>query len=115
MIDCYASDADAAAGFWAIALGRPGDDPRRRANYRMGETPPDGQNVEIQRAEHESRVHIDIETGDIAAEVARLEKSGAKAADRPARWVVMQAPAGQRFYVVHVQRPEFPKNANRWG
>jgi len=32
MVDCYASDADAAAGFWAIALGRPGDDPRSRAD-----------------------------------------------------------------------------------
>jgi hypothetical protein len=30
------------------------------------------------------------------------------------RWVVMQAPTGQRFCVVRVQRPGFPKNANRW-
>jgi hypothetical protein len=28
--------------------------------------------------------------------------------------VVMQAPTGQRFCVVRVQRPGFPKNANRW-
>jgi len=81
----------------------------------MLETPPDEQNGEIQRAQHESRVHIDIGTDDIAAEVACPEKLGAKAAGRPARWVVMQAPAGQRFCIVHVQRPEFPKNANRWG
>jgi len=26
----------------------------------------------------------------------------------------MQAPTGQRFCVVRVQRPGFPKNANRW-
>ena len=30
------------------------------------------------------------------------------------RWVVMKAPTGQRFCVVRVQRPGFPKNANRW-
>jgi hypothetical protein len=34
--------------------------------------------------------------------------------DRLQRWVVMQAPTGQRFCVVSVQRPGFPKNANRW-
>jgi len=28
--------------------------------------------------------------------------------------VVMQAPSGQRFCIVRVQRPDFPKNANRW-
>jgi hypothetical protein len=26
----------------------------------------------------------------------------------------MQAPTGQRFCVVRVQRPGFPKNAHRW-
>jgi heme-degrading monooxygenase HmoA len=30
------------------------------------------------------------------------------------RWVVMQAPTGQRFCVVRVQRPGFPNNANQW-
>jgi hypothetical protein len=28
--------------------------------------------------------------------------------------VVMQAPTGQRFCVVRVQRPGFPKNTNQW-
>jgi hypothetical protein len=38
--------------------------------------------VQIQRVEHESRVHLDIETDDIQAEVSRLEKLGAKMAER---------------------------------
>ena len=59
-------------------------------------------------------MHIDIETDDIPAEVRRLDRLGARAVDRPGRWVVMQAPTGQRFCVVRVQRPGFPKNANRW-
>ena len=50
----------------------------------------------------------------IPAEVTRLEKLDAKVANRLERWVVMQAPTGQRFCVVRVQRPGFPKNANRW-
>jgi len=61
-----------------------------------------------------SRVHIDIETDDVPAEVARLTNIGARAVDRLERWVVMQAPTGQRFCVVRVQRPGFPKNACRW-
>ena len=116
LIDCQTSSLDEAALFWAQALGRPVDPqhPGTRENYRMLETPPDEPLVQIQRVEHESRVHIDIETDDIKAEVARLEKLGARVAGRLPRWVVMQAPSGQRFCVVRVQRPGFPKNANRW-
>ena len=58
----------------------------------MLETPPDEPIVQIQRVEHESRAHIDIETDDIPAEVARLEKLGARVVDRLERWIVMQAP-----------------------
>jgi hypothetical protein len=116
LIDCRSADIDEAARFWAAALGRPVDPahPGTRGNYRMLETPPDELSVQIQRVDHESRAHLDIETDDIAAEVARLEKLGATVAARLPRWVVMQAPTGQRFCVVRVQRPGFPKNANRW-
>ncbi|MGH7123516.1 MAG: VOC family protein, partial [Stellaceae bacterium] len=75
LIDCKTDDVDAAAHFWASALGRPVDltHSGSRGNYRMLETPPDEPIAQIQRVEHESRVHIDIETDDIPAEVARLE------------------------------------------
>jgi predicted enzyme related to lactoylglutathione lyase len=117
LIDCKTSDVDKAARFWAAALGRAMDPehPGSRGNYRMLQTPPDEPIVQIQRVDHESRVHIDIEADDIAAEVARLESLGAAVVTRLERWVVMQAPTGQRFCVVRVQRPGFPKNANRWG
>jgi hypothetical protein len=116
LIDCRTDDVDAAAAFWAQALGRPVDPghPGTRGPYRMLETPPDEPIVQIQRVAHESRVHLDIETDDIAAEVARLEGLGAQVVERLERWVVMAAPSGQRFCVVRVQRPGFPKNANRW-
>lgn len=116
LIDCNTSDIDKAARFWAEALGRPVDPnhPGTRGNYRMLATPEDEPIVQIQRVEHESRVHIDIETDDIPAEVARLEKLGAYVVARLERWVVMQSPTGQRFCVVRIQRPGFPKNANRW-
>lgn len=116
LIDCNTADVDQAAAFWAAALGRPIDHghPGTRGNYRMLETPPDEPIVQVQRVEHESRVHLDIETDDIPAEVARLEKLGATVVQHLERWVVMQAPTGQRFCVVRIQRPGYPKNANRW-
>ena len=116
LIDCKTSDIDEAALFWARALGRPVDasHPSTRGDYRMLETPPGELIVEIQRVDHESRVHIDIETDDIPAELARLEKLGATVVKQLERWVVMQAPTGQRFCVVRVQRPDFPTNANYW-
>ena len=116
LIDCRTSDLDAAARFWGEALGRAVDPnhPSSRGNYRMLATPPDEPIVEIQRVDHPSRVHLDIESDDITAEVARLSKLGGTVVDRLERWVVMEAPTGQRFCVVRVQRPGFPKNANCW-
>ena len=117
LIDCKVDDIEAAARFWAEALGRPidPDHPGTRGNYVMLETPPDEIAVQVQRVDHESRVHLDIETDDIPAEVARLEKLGATVDERLERWVVMRAPSGQRFCVVRVQRDGFSRNANSWG
>jgi hypothetical protein len=114
--DCNVEDIGEAARFWAEALGRPidPDHPGTRGNYVMLETPPDEISVQIQRVDHESRVHIDIEADDIAAEVERLEKLGATVDTRMDRWVVMRAPSGQRFCIVRVQRPGWPKGANTW-
>ena len=116
LIDCNTADLEAAARFWAEALGRPLDPghPGSRGNYRMLATPPDEPVVQVQRVQHESRVHLDIETDDIPAEVARLTQLGATVVERLERWVVMQAPTGQRFCIVRVQRPGYPKNANTW-
>jgi predicted enzyme related to lactoylglutathione lyase len=116
LIDCNVDDIGAAAQFWAEALGRRIDSnhPGTRGNYVMLETPRDEISVQIQRVEHESRVHIDIETDDIPAEVARLEKLGAVVDQRLERWVVMRAPSGQRFCIVRVQRPDWPKGATTW-
>jgi predicted enzyme related to lactoylglutathione lyase len=116
LIDCNVDDIAAAASFWAEALGRPidPDHPGTREDYVMLETPPDEISVQIQRVDHESRIHLDIETDDIPAEVARLEKLGAVIHERKERWVVMRAPSGQRFCVVRVQRAGFPKGGTTW-
>ena len=66
---------------------RPSEQPRQLSHVGG---PPDKPIVEVQQVDHESRVHLDIETDDIPAEVARLEKLGAKVVKRMERWVVMQ-------------------------
>lgn len=116
LIDCNTDDIDAAAHFWAEALGRPvdPDHPGTRGNYRMLVTPEGEISVQIQRVEHESRIHLDIETDDIPAEVERLQKLGATIDTQMERWVVMRAPSGQRFCVVRVQRDGFSDDAVTW-
>lgn len=116
LIDCNVDSIQDAARFWAEALGRPvnPDHPGTRGNYVMLEDRPDEMSIQVQRVDHESRVHINIETDDIPAEIARLEKLGATVDKRLERWVVMRAPSGQRFCMVRVQREGFDGDANIW-
>ena len=65
----------------------------------------------IQRVEHESRAHLDIETDDVEAEVARLEALGATRVEQIETWWVMEAPTGQRFCVIRPQRDDFAERA----
>ena len=46
------------------------------------------------------RVHLDIHTDDVDAEVARLTALGASQVDRLENWAVMRDPAGLPFCVV---------------
>jgi len=116
VIDCLTDDIDAAARFWSEALGRRAEtlaDPGDSA-YRELEGPPDEVKVLVQAVEHPSRVHLDIETDDIEAEVQRLEALGAKRVAQVKRWWVMEAPTGQRFCVVRPQRADFEERASAW-
>lgn len=115
IIDCRAGDLAAPAKFWSEALGyaiRP--KPESDGKYVGLATPPGEPTIELQRVDHPSRVHLDIETDDIPAEVSRLEKLGAKRLRDYPRWVVMEAPSGHRFCVVNPQRPDFVENAKPW-
>jgi predicted enzyme related to lactoylglutathione lyase len=115
IIDCNTGDLDSAATFWTQALGyklsEVDGDP---GIYRTFDTEPNGLHIEVQKVEHPSRVHLDIETDDIEAEATRLEGLGAKKVKRFPRWWVMEAPTGQRFCVVNPQRKDFAENANVW-
>ena len=58
----------------------------------------------VQQVEHESRIHLDIEADDLEAEARRLEALGARRIAFVKRWIVMEAPTGQRFCIVNPQR-----------
>ena len=107
----------AAARFWGAALGRtPYKHPDPvNDRYRDLQGPGGEVKVMVQSVGHESRVHLDIETDDVAAEVARLEALGARRVVQVKSWWVMEAPTGQRFCVVRPVRDDFDATANTWG
>jgi catechol 2,3-dioxygenase-like lactoylglutathione lyase family enzyme len=115
IIDCRTDDIDAAAHFWSGALGLP----RRQLgpgeeDYVGLDAAAQNLHIEVQRVDHDSRVHLDIETDDVPAEVARLEALGARRVAQIKSWWVMQAPTGQRFCVVRRSSPDFDATANSW-
>lgn len=116
IIDCRTEDLDAAARFWGAALGHVPESAAeaREALYRTLRTAAHEPHIQVQKVEHPSRVHLDIEADDLEAEVRRLQGLGAKRIAAVDSWVVMEAPTGQRFCVVGVQRPDFAEHANTW-
>lgn len=115
IIDCKTDDLEGAAQFWSAALGYPLKDRAAEASPIYRQMLTDDLHVEVQQVAHASRVHLDIEADDVEAEVERLESLGAKRVKQLNTWWVMEAPTGQRFCVVRVQRPDvFARNANEW-
>lgn len=116
IIDCRTEDLDGAARFWSGALGMPLRDlpPGEADLYRGLADSTHGLNIEVQKVAHASRVHLDIETDDIEAEVRRLEGLGARRIEAVHTWWVMEAPTGQRFCVVHAASRSFEERARTW-
>lgn len=116
IIDCQSKDLQACGNFWSAALGMrlqelPADEVDR---YKRLVDPHIDLHMEVQTVEHPSRVHLDIETDDIEAEVARLTRLGATRIAKVHTWVVMQAPTGHRFCVVQAASKNFQSEASEW-
>jgi hypothetical protein len=116
IIDCQTTDLAAAAGFWSGALGmeQRALPPEEAERYVRLVDPQQRLDIEVQTVTHPSRVHLDIETDDIEAEVRRLEALGATRVAQVSTWWVMQAPTGQRFCVVRNSTPNFSREATQW-
>ena len=118
LIDVPASVFEAEVAFWSAALGRPvspeeDDDP----DYAELGGLSSGLEVLVQRVGKgaAARVHLDIESDDVEAEVRRLEDLGAVRVEQIKTWWVLRDPAGLLFCVVQVQSPEeFAHDAVAW-
>lgn len=116
IIDCNTADLESAAQFWRGALGMdvralPGDEGNKYVQLVDAQ---DRLHVEVQSVCHPSRVHLDIETDDVDAEVRRLERLGAKKIQKINTWWVMEAPTGQRFCIVRAKGSTFVAEARVW-
>jgi Glyoxalase-like domain len=116
IIDCQTTDLDGSANFWGNALGLavralPG---REGEVYKELVDDQHGLHIEVQAVSHPSRVHLDIESSDVEAEVQRLEKLGARRIQAVQTWWVMEAPTGQRFCVVRAATEGFDAKASVW-
>jgi len=102
--------------FWEAATGAeavPADDGPYASLGRLGGS---DLKLEAQRvgADTPPRLHLDVETDDVEAEVARLEALGAtRHSDEDGFWQVLD-PAGMVFCVVPVQTEDFAASATTW-
>jgi predicted enzyme related to lactoylglutathione lyase len=116
LVDVPADDHDAAVMFWSGALGREAKRTDSHPEYAFfGQVTPGIEFMVQSTGDPAARVHFDIESDDVDAEVARLKALGAVEVQRVHSWVVMRDPVGTVFCVVKVQVQEaFDQHATRW-
>ena len=116
VIDVPPGDHDREVAFWSAAAGQPLTRFDRHPEYHGAALHGQEFWLLVQRlGQDRARVHIDIHTDDLPAEIARLEKLGAERVRQVHSWQVMRDPAGLLFCVI----PESPGtldngNARRW-
>jgi hypothetical protein len=116
LIDTPAAQAGAAADFWSAALGSPAHPAPGEEQFTvLAGAVPDFFTV-IQAVDDAPRYHVDIETDDLAAEVARLTALGAEPVSGWQDAHTLRAPGGHLFCVVPVHsKPEtFAATARTW-
>ena len=112
LVDHSGEHHDAALAFWSGVQGvRPVPDGPYASVGAIGSL-----NLEVQRLEEgPPRVHLDIASDDIPAEVARLEDLGASGVERRDGYVIMADPGGVVFCVVGIQTGDrFEEDAREW-
>ena len=119
MIDC--SDLARSADFWAQVLGYVPDGPA--VGTYLGLIPADGQGVEIllqrvpERKNGKNRLHLDLRTAGLDAEVRRVVGIGASLlTSQPIeeygwRWHVLSDPDGNEFCVIQPPGSRGPADA----
>ena len=115
LVDVPAEVYETEVAFWggALGAGEPTYDAGNPDYADLGNPIPRMQFM-VQRIGGPARVHLDIETDDVEAEVARLEALGARRLQKVRSWWILEAPTGQRFCVVRPQRGDMGEAANEW-
>jgi len=115
LVDVPAERYEEVTRFWAGALATDADISDEDPDYAALGRPVPGLEFMVQRVDAPARIHLDIETDDVDAEVERLEERGAERVEKIETWWVLRDPAGLLFCVVRVQDPEgFERQANVW-
>jgi hypothetical protein len=113
LVDVPPGIFEADVSFWSGAIGLAPD--RSDPDYADFGEPSPGSQFMVQRVEDTARVHLDIETDDVDAEVRRLEALGASRVAQIETWWIMRDPAGLLFCVVEVQSADaFAAHATTW-
>lgn len=119
VIDCH--DLPAGLAFWTAALGvnETEGDPGTEVYVSLGHVV-GGLRLLLQkvpeRKASKSRLHLDIETDDVGAEVARLTSLGATLLESQSNGeAILADPNGNEFCVIHPETPGFPEGAITWG
>lgn len=113
VIECHTDHVEHAAGFWSQALGHPSE-MNEEGNFATLHDPDGTIAMIVQGVPDEPKVHLDIETDDMQAEIRRLEKIGARKLGVLDHAVVMEAPTGHRFRVTTPRAPILGDGANSW-
>jgi hypothetical protein len=116
VVDTPPEQHDAELAFWQAATGKQLARSQKYPEYHGAEL--DGRllGLLVQRiGAGPARVHVDIHTDDLEAEVARLTALGAKTVTREHAWCILRDPAGLIFCVVPDRAGSLDdSNAQRW-
>jgi catechol 2,3-dioxygenase-like lactoylglutathione lyase family enzyme len=112
VIDVPSDVHDRARDFWTTALGATARRGKVYPEYHVLENAAVPGTVMVQDIGTDTaRVHLDVETDDVEAEVARLVAAGAAEVERGKDWVVLRDPAGLLFCVVPGDGEDFAEKA----
>lgn len=117
VIDVAGDDHDREVAFWQATIGKELVRNKKHPEYHGVRLPhQERMGLLVQRlGEGQARVHLDIHTDDVEAEVARLEALGATRERQVHGWYVMRDPAGLPFCVIPAQPGSLDEHsAQRW-
>jgi hypothetical protein len=116
LIDVPTHQAQASTAFWSAALGVQGRNPPDEPQFTTLHGAIPDLVTAVQSVDDEARYHVDIETDDVAAEVARLQELGASEESSWQGCRTLRVPGGHLLCVIPVHSdPEvFADLARAW-